>query len=159
MKIIAFFVIALGAFQSLVFAEVSRVEVERREAILDGRAFGLAGAYEKISGTIHFELDPKKAPNQIITDIEWAPTNDAGRVEFSTEFFLLKPKDIHRGNGAVLLEVGNRGRKGLLSFFNRAEGSTDPVTEAHFGDGLLLREDGGSFQVKDVQLQSLKESQ
>ncbi len=117
-----------------------RIEVTSREDVLDGREFGLAGAYEKIAGIAYFAVDPDNAANRIIADIDNAPRNAAGEVEFSAEFFMIKPKDMGRANGAVLFEVGNRGGKGLLSFFNFARGSADPTTEDHFGDGLLLRE-------------------
>ena len=120
-------------------AAVVRVAVERREDILSGREFGLVGAYEKLVGKVFFAVDPKNPANRIITDVEKAPTNEDGLVEFSAEFYMLKPKRVARGNGALLLEVGNRGRKGVLSFFNMAVGSLDPSTEAHFGDGLLQR--------------------
>ncbi len=122
------------------YAEVVRVEVRTREDVLSGRAFGLAGAYERLAGHVYFAVDPADPANRIITDIDKAPRNADGRVEFWSEFFILKPKDMARGNGAVLYEVGNRERKGLLSTFNLAQGSLDPRSEAHFGDGLLQQE-------------------
>ena len=123
-----------------VLAKVVRIDVERRQDVLDGRVFGLTGAYEKIAGTVHFAVDPRLDQNLKITDIDKAPVNAEGLVEFSADLYILKPKNVERGNGALLLEVGNRGRKGLLSFFNLAEGSYDPETAAHFGDGFLMRE-------------------
>jgi len=121
------------------FAELVRIDVERRQDVLGGRAFGLAGAYEKIAGTAYFAVDPRLDANLIITDIDKAPVNAEGLVELSAELYILKPKNVKRGNGALLLEVGNRGRKSLLSFFNFADRSSDPETTAHFGDGFLLR--------------------
>jgi hypothetical protein len=44
------------------------------------------------------------------------------------------------GNGSLLLEIPNRGGKGLLSTVQAAKGSTDPTTEEEFGDGFLLNE-------------------
>src|SRR5207247_10000512 len=55
-----------------------------------------------------------------------------------SDFFLIKPKRIERGNGAVLYEVSNRGGKGMLGFFNHAAGSLDPGTKAEMGDGFLM---------------------
>lgn len=133
-------VLALMLAPETVLAKVVRIDVERRQDVLDGRAFGLTGAYEKIVATAHFAVDPRLDPNLIITDIDKAPVNAEGLVEFSADLYILKPKNVERGNGALLLEVGNRGRKGLLSFFNLAEGSYDPETAAHFGDGFLMRE-------------------
>jgi hypothetical protein len=121
-------------------ARVVRVEVASRGDVLAGKPFGLAGSYEKLTGTVHFAVDPKNEANQIITDIALAPRNARGEVEFSADLYILKPKDIARGNGAALLEIGNRGRKGLLGTFSRAAGSLDPQTAAEFGDGFLMRQ-------------------
>ena len=110
-------------------AEVVRIEVKSRADVLAGQSFGTAGVYEKLSGRIHFAVDPRNAANQIIADIDKAPKNSAGKVEFSSDFYLIKPKDPSRGNGTVLYEVSNRGGKGMIGFFNRAAaGSLDPQT-------------------------------
>ena len=122
-------------------AEVVRIEVKSRADVLAGQPFGTAGAYEKLSGRIHFAVDPRNAANQIIADIDKAPKNSAGKVEFSSDFYLIKPKDASRGNGTVLYEVSNRGGKGMIGFFNRAAaGSLDPQTADQFGDGFLLEQ-------------------
>jgi hypothetical protein len=131
-------VAALAA--SAASARVVRVEVATRTDVLAGKSFGLAGPYEKLVGTVYFALDPHNDANRIITDIGLAPRNARGEVEYSADLYILKPKQMARGNGAALLEIGNRGRKGLLGTFSRAEGSLDPETEAHFGDGFLFRE-------------------
>lgn len=121
-------------------ARVVGVDVSSREDVLEGRPFGLAGAYERITGSVRFAADPSNPANRIVTDIGLAPRNQDGDVEYSSEFFLLKPKDADRGNGVLLYEVSNRGRKGMLGFFNLADGSLDPVAPRHFGDGFLLKE-------------------
>ena len=119
-------------------AEVVRIDVKSRADVAGGKAFGATGPYEKIAGRIYFEVDPSLAPNKIITDIDKAPKNARGRVEFSSDFFLLKPKQVERGNGTVLYEVSNRGGKGMLAFYNQAAGSLDPTTDAQMGDGFLM---------------------
>jgi hypothetical protein len=121
-------------------AEVVRVEVTSRADVLAGRSFGAAGAFETIVGRIFFAVDPRNPVNQIITDIDKAPRNAAGRVEFSSDFYLIKPKDPARGNGTLLYEVSNRGGKGMIGFFNFAEGSLAPRTATQFGDGFLLEQ-------------------
>ena len=121
-------------------ADVVRIQVDSRADIANGAVWGLAGPYERIAGTIFFAVDPANPANRIITDIDLAPRNAAGMVEFSANFFLIKPKDVTRGNGTVLYEVSNRGGKGMLRYFNRADGSNDPATMADMGDGFLLRE-------------------
>src|SRR3954451_1711453 len=121
-------------------AEVVRIEVQSRADVATGAGFGTAGAYEKVSGRIFFAVDPSLPANRSITDIDKAPRNAAGRVEFSSDFYLLKPKRIERGNGAGLYEVSNRGGKGLLGFFDHAAGSLDPTTAEQMGDGVLLKQ-------------------
>ena len=121
-------------------AEVVRIEVKSRADVLAGKPFGAAGGFEKLSGTIYFAVDPRNDANQIITDIGKAPTNAAGKVEFSSDFYLIKPKDPGRGNGTLLYEVSNRGGKGMVGFFNLTAGSLDPQTTAEFGDGFLLEQ-------------------
>ena len=119
-------------------AEVVRIEVQSRSDLVNGKPFGSAGPYEKLIGRMYFEVDPANDANKIITDIDKAPKNARGRVEFSTEFYLIKPKQIERGNGTVLYEVSNRGGKGMLGFYNHATGSLNPATEAEMGDGFLM---------------------
>ena len=108
--------------------------------MLNGKAFGTVGAYEKLSGKVYFAVDPNNPHNKIIADVDKAPKNSQGKVEFSADLFILRPKDAARGNGVALFDVVNRGRNGVLSTFNRGKGSTDPTTDADFGDGLLMRE-------------------
>ena len=92
-----FVAVVLLAAVSTASAEVVRVEVERRDDIADGGSYGLAGAYERVAGRIHYAVDPANAANGVITDIDYAPTDDAGRVEFSADFVLVKPKDVSAG--------------------------------------------------------------
>lgn len=120
-------------------AEAVRFDVEVHEDVLGGRSWGLAGPYERLTGRIHFEVDPRNSANRIIRDIGYAPLNAEGRVEFSADFYLLKPKDIEAGNGTVILDVMNRGRKRILRYFNATAATNDPRTDADFGDGFLMR--------------------
>jgi hypothetical protein len=121
-------------------ADVVRIEVQSRSDLVGGQPFGAVGPYEKLSGKIFFAVDPTLPANTIVADIEKAPRNAAGKVEFSSDFYLLKPKRIEQGNGAVLYEVSNRGGKGMLGFFNHATGSLDPASPADVGDGFLMRQ-------------------
>src|SRR5438552_15409669 len=123
-----------------VSADVVRIDVQSRGDLAAGMTFGAAGSYEKIAGRIYFAVDPAVPANRIVADLDKAPRNAAGKVEFSSDFFLIKPKQIARGNGAVLYEVSNRGGKGMLGFFNHASGGADPVTAEQMGDGFLLKQ-------------------
>jgi Alpha/beta hydrolase domain len=136
------------AFMSLVVAfaparirsEVTRVEVSSRQEVLAGKSFGTVGPYQKIVGKVYFAVDPNNAHDRIIADLDKAPRNTQGKVEFSADLFILQPKDPSRGNGVLLFDVVNRGKLQVLVSFNRAKGSDDPATEEEFGDGLLMRE-------------------
>lgn len=142
-------VVVTGAALLLWAAEadgrVVRLRVERREVVLNGRAFGKAGAYEKLAGTVEFALDPAAALNRNIVDLKLAPRNPRGEVEFTADFYMLQPVDAAKGNGRLLFEVGNRGGKAALARFQNAHsksvaGSRDPSAEEDFGDGRLMNE-------------------
>lgn len=126
------------AFASDAQARLVSLSIERREVVLDGRAFGLAGPYEKLVGTAHFAVDPDLPQNQIIVDLKLAPRNVHGEVEFSSDFYLLKPVDPSRSNGRLFYEAGNRGSKRILQIFQKASRSADPTTGGEFGDGVLM---------------------
>ena len=129
----------LSALATPANAEVTRLVITSRTVVANGMWFGPAGPYEKIAGTVFFELDPAEPHNRRITDLDKAPRNSRGRVEFSSDLFILTPKDPARASGSVLFEISNRGNKGLLTTFNRATASADPMLPEHFGDGLLMR--------------------
>jgi hypothetical protein len=129
------------ALMSLVMeARVARLDIEHRELVVEGKSFGSAGQYEKLSGKVHFALDPAAAMNSAIVDLALAPRNSQGEVEFTADFMLIKPYDSRRANGRLLYEVGNRGGKGLLRVFQKGAASTDPTTAADFGDGALMNQ-------------------
>ena len=121
-------------------ARVVRVRIDHRDAVLGGKSFGAAGAYEKLAGKIDFALDPSLSQNANIIDLALAPRNSRGEVEFSADFYLLKPTDPSRGNGRLFYEVGNRGSKGALRTFQKSGPSQDPKTSLDFGDGFLMRQ-------------------
>src|SRR5438552_5839925 len=119
-------------------AGLLRIELSERSDVLAGKSFGSVGPYERLVGKAYFAVDPKAPANQIVCDIDKAPRNDSGLVEFSSDIYVLKPRDPKNGNGAALYEVSNRGNKGMLAMFNRATSSRDPRTSAEFGDTFLL---------------------
>lgn len=133
-RIVAFFV------PLLLHAALVRVEVSERSPILDHKAFGKTGAYERIIGKAYFAVDPKAAANRDVVNLEFAPRNAKGLVEFYADFVLFAPTDPKKSNGTVLFEVSNRGRKSLLHAFSQGRGSNDPRSAAEFGDALLLEQ-------------------
>jgi hypothetical protein len=117
---------------SLAQARVVRVEITSRTDIQEGKPFGNAGAYEKIVGRVYFAVDPLNLHNRQIVDLDKAPRNAHGEVEFSADLYLLKPKNVAKGNQAVLFEVSNRGGRGILALVNGRNGE--------LGDGFLMRQ-------------------
>src|SRR5947209_4968326 len=115
-------------------ARVDRVEITSRVDFANGQSFGLAGRYEKLEGRVYFKVKPGNTRNQQIVDLDKADRNEQGEVEFSADFYLLKPKDLNRGNGAVLFEVPNRGGRGILRLVNGGSGTQE------YGDGFLMRQ-------------------
>ena len=127
------------AFAPQLRAGVTRVEITSKQDVLGGKTFGTVGAYEKLKGKVYFAIDPNNPHNKIIADLDKAPKDAQGKVEFSADIFIIRPKDPSHGNGSVIFDIPNRGHKGVLSSFNRAKGSNDPTTEEEFGDGFLMR--------------------
>ena len=119
-------------------AEVTRIEVLGRAPLAGGKAFGAAGAYERITGRLHYAVDPDNSANARIVDLRLAPRDAAGRVRFSGDFILIKPVDAGRGNGRLLYGVNNRGNLIVLNVFNDAPWSNAPGSAADLGNGFLL---------------------
>ncbi|MBI4907111.1 MAG: hypothetical protein HY820_26025 [Acidobacteria bacterium] len=90
-------------------AKLVRLEVSSRGATNDG-------AYERVVGKAHFAVDPHHRLNRGIEDIALAPRNAAGQVEFSADFYMLRPR---AGGRSVLFEVSNRGGRGLMNTFGQ----------------------------------------
>src|SRR5262245_53258840 len=82
-------------------AEVVRIEVQRRDDW---------GTHERVIGRVYFAIDPMAPANRAIADIDRAPKNATGKVEFSSDLLFFRPKDGTRARGTVFLEVVNRGR-------------------------------------------------
>src|SRR5579871_4490370 len=120
------------------FGAVTRIEVRERTELLNGQQFGTAGAYERIVARAHFAVDPQLGPNRIIADIDLAPRNNEGKVEFTADLYILKPRNTAWGNGTALVEISNRGGKGLFNMFDLAQGARDPRTPPDVGDNFLL---------------------
>lgn len=115
---------------TLISAAVTRVEVTSRANLP-------IADYESVSGKVYFAVDPKLPANRIITDIDRAPRNDKGLVEFSADMYVLKPRDLTKSNGTALLEISNRGGKAMLGTFDLASGR-ELRTPQDFGDPLLF---------------------
>jgi len=136
--------IALLSSQS-VMAEVVRVDVQRQDDF---------GTHERIIGRVHFAVDPQIRANQRITDVEVAPRNNRGRVEFSSDLLLFVPKDSARARRTVFVEVVNRGSDQSLTIMSGAKQPSYAPEAWSLGDRFLLEEGftvaflGWQFDVK-----------
>ena len=91
-------------------AHVTRIEVLKTEQVPAAQANGQAvPPYERISGRFYGELDPRDPKNALITDIQLAPKNARGMVEYVGTFALMKPADMSRASGVLMYSVVNRG--------------------------------------------------
>jgi Alpha/beta hydrolase domain len=104
-----------------------------------GMAFGNVGAYEKIRGEAFGRLDPKDPHNSGIVDIQLAPRDSNGMVEYSMDFFILKPVDLSKGNHKIFYEINNRGSK-QFGMFNESGGGNNPTTPADAGQAFLMNQ-------------------
>jgi hypothetical protein len=155
--LLAWTLLLSGTLSGPLSAEVSRIEIEKREPVLEGSSFGPYGAYEYIRGRVWFTVDPANLYNSRITDLLMAGRNSDGMVEASANFEVLQPVNRELSRGMALLEVSNRGGKASLRYFNRARGgnSIDVNNPSHFGDSLLMRQGitliwvGWQFDVAD----------
>ena len=117
---------------------LTELEITKRSSFAAGERFGDVGAYELLEGTAHYTVDPLHARNQGITDLDLAPRNSAGQVEFSADFAMLQPVNIDNGNRRILFDVVNRGRKTALSL-NSVPTPNDPTSPLEAGNGYLMR--------------------
>jgi hypothetical protein len=86
-----------------VHATLTRLVVEDTQLIEPGK-------YEVLKGHAYGELNPSDPLNAIITDLEYAPRNERGNVEYVATFSISKPVDMSLASGVLLYTVPNRGR-------------------------------------------------
>jgi Alpha/beta hydrolase domain len=131
----SFLVLALLLIVGPLQARVLRVDIASRSTVLNGKEFGNAGAYERITGRVYFSLAVANARNQRIVDLRNALNLKNGEVEFSSDFVAVRPKNVRQGNGSMLLEVPNRGNARILALVDG--GDEELAHDA--GDAWLLR--------------------
>ncbi len=115
------------------------INISARGPYADGREFGDIGAYERIDALLTFAVDPEHEANEPIVDLEFAERDADGHVRFTADLTVLRPVDASRGNGSLLLELPNRGRRRAVAMLNRAGGGVAGSPEIDPGDGFLFR--------------------
>ena len=106
---------------------VRRIEVaERERPVFGGTEFAAVGPYERLHGTIFGELDPIHPLNVGIVNLDRAARNAHGNVEYQSDFRILKPLDLDRGNGGLVYDVPNRGNQPIMPRLNGAPDGGHP---------------------------------
>ena len=112
-------------------ARVTRIVVdEKRSSAYDGESFGRTGTYERIIGRVTGELDPRDRRNAVISDLDLAPRNERGMVEYLATFTLWQPTDPAKASGVLIDAVPNRGNRLFFPAFHVGD---EP------GDGFFFR--------------------
>jgi len=99
-------------------ARVTKIVFGAPTSPLGSTSFGQVGPYEQLDGIAYGEIDPRDPLNAVIQDIDMAPRDARGMVEYSTAVSILKPVNISAGNHAMLFEIVNRGHKLDPGFYN-----------------------------------------
>jgi Alpha/beta hydrolase domain len=113
-------------------ARVTSITINSIVPAYGGVSFGSVGPYQFITGVASGAVDPRHPRNAIIQDIELAPLDSKGLVEYSTVFQILMPMDESKGNHIMLSEVVNRGNETSPGTFNIGTSTANPQ-----GDGFL----------------------
>ncbi|WP_431270536.1 alpha/beta hydrolase domain-containing protein [Dankookia sp. P2] len=121
-------------------AKVTRLEITAKQPYGSFRA----GDYQRWDGMIHGELAPTES---VIPDLEKAGRNIRGMVEYSAKVILFLPMDPVRGNGALLLDVPNRGKPYANALYNSPRGL--PLQSGNLEPGTGFLEDQG-FAIAEV---------
>ena len=145
MKRMIFFIIfittALAVLPIVAEARVTQIVITDRETpTFEGRSFGSVGQYEKLIGRAYGVVDPTDSHNSVIVDLDLAPVNDDGEVEYSTDIYIFKPLNMTQSNGKIFYDVLNRGNKSGLRRFIGTAGGNNPTTAADAGNGFFFNE-------------------
>jgi hypothetical protein len=131
-----FMITVLLSVTSAAHARVTSIQIISRERAFGGYSFPKVGAYERIVGKGFGEISPSDRHNKMIVDLALAPRNAHGNVEYSFDFYILKPVDLSKGNHKIFYEAPNRGSK-LFGNFNRSRGGNDPASSPDPADTFL----------------------
>jgi hypothetical protein len=116
-------VAALVAWAPTATAEVKKIVIDTKVSpAFDGQTYGSAGQYETLAGRAYGELDPNDPRNQIITDIQLAPRNANGMIDYIASFFVVKPIDMSKSSHLMWHGVPNRGGRLTIGEIERRAG-------------------------------------
>ncbi len=108
-------------------AHITKIEITATESpTFGGYSWPNVGQYEKLVGKAYGEVDPHDRQNRGIVDIELAPRNARGNVEYAFNFYILKPIDLSKGANKMMYEPPNRGGKTWTALGRVSGGGNDP---------------------------------
>lgn len=132
----ALLAIVIPSAATVAHARITKLQIISRAPAFGGFSIPGVGPYERIIGKAFGEINPTDRHNNLIVDVNLAPRNAAGSVEYSFDFYILKPVDLSKGNHKVFYEAPNRGAK-LFGDFNRSSGGNDPATSSDPSESFL----------------------
>lgn len=97
----------------------------------------VAYGYEMIVGKLHIAERPNTPANRAIVDLGLAPVDGTREVEAASDIVIVHPKDASKSNGAVIVEVNNRGGKAMVWHLNQAPHPASMTSNTYWGDGFL----------------------
>jgi hypothetical protein len=118
---------------------ITAIEITSRTPFVVGASFGAVGAYERLDGVAIGALDPAHQANRGIVNIDKAPRNSRGQVEYRSDICILRPADPDKGNGRILYEVNNRGRIMLFANLCAGKAGNQPQAAEDLGNALPLK--------------------
>lgn len=116
-----------------------RLEITSRASAYGGASFGEVGAYERLTGVAHLQIDPKAAANRGVVDLDRAPRDAQGLVKYDIDVVILRPRAPQKARRVMLYDVVNRGVKTVPSMLNGGS-FTSMETAKDAGDGFALRQ-------------------
>ncbi|MEZ5652960.1 MAG: alpha/beta hydrolase domain-containing protein [Burkholderiaceae bacterium] len=119
-------------------ARVTAFTIDSTQSAYEGRSFGATGAYEEVRGRARFAIKADDPANAPIVDLDKAPRNARGEIEFSTEVLILRPVDAGKAAGKIFYEVPNRGRNLSIALFNDGPVNPDVSKAGNAGNGFLF---------------------
>ena len=105
-----------------------------------GRSFGDVGPYERLTGYAVGAVDPNDPCNAGIVNLDKAPRNGDGLVEYKVDICILRPVDPAKANGWLFYEVLNRGSKRAVCRVNSAPATNTSGKPDDAGTGYLMEQ-------------------
>src|SRR5262245_44829657 len=116
-------------------SRVTRLDIISRRPAFGGTSFENVGPYEVLIGKANAVIDPTAPHNTGIVDLDKAPRNADGLVEYSVDVQILRPVDITKGNGVMFYEVNNRGNRLVYTYFSERDAGYE---SSDIGNGILM---------------------